>query len=141
MMTLMKKRRITIGSEPRKALSLNRWLNSLRDSLTEQEAKHLVIAYENLLEEYGEEGKQMADSYMDVVVRANKEVFGGDGMSDELRKLLQPQIDKEITAALAEQKSVYDARLAAKDAETADMLAARDAEIAKFRLALAAYQQ
>ena len=43
-------------------------------------------------------------------------------MSDELRKLLQPQTDKEITAALAEQKSVYDARRAAKDAASHDRL-------------------
>ncbi len=97
----------------------NIWLHSLTNDLEKTRET------DELLDLYGKHEKNnLYQSVMNVIVRANEKVFGGDDMCEALWEIWQPYIDKRI-AEMAEEraKGIAEERAKAMAEERAKVIA------------------
>ena len=71
------------------------WIKALSDKVQEQEMRELLEQISNLAHKFD---KELADSVLEVSIRANRkmveELRGGDKMSKEMLEIMEPEIDK-----------------------------------------------
>ena len=71
------------------------WIKALSDKVQEQEMRELLEQISNLAHKFD---KELADSVLEVSIRANRQVVeelrGGDKMCKALLEIMEPEIDK-----------------------------------------------